>query len=135
MVHIQDFTNASNLQPHWGYVGRVLPCKNDVGSCEYLDGVYWMHDISMLFTFILWAVIGFLLLVAIAVRIFKPVQLSSFQTPENRNERAIGSAFYRCWRSIQANMRRWLLPDSFGNVTRLQLTILAILLGYLLIFS
>lgn len=40
---------------------------------------------------------------------------------------------------IQASMRRNLLPESlvdfFGNVTQLQLLILAILLGYLLVCS
>lgn len=135
MVHIQDFTNASNLEPHWGYVGRILPCKNDIGSCEYLDGVYWMHDVSMLYTFILWAVIGFLLLAAIAIRILKPVQPWSSSAIVNRNEREIGSFYYRSWRSIQAILKRRLLPESFGSITRLQMTVLVILLSYLLIFS
>jgi len=76
--HIADPANAnSTIQEHWGYVQRILPCTNDAGSCEYLDAVYWMHDISMLYTFILWAVIGFVLVlismlkVCIAISFFK----------------------------------------------------------------
>jgi hypothetical protein len=45
--HIQDDHNAKYLEPHWGYFERVRPCVNDNGTCEYLDAVYWMHDVSM----------------------------------------------------------------------------------------
>lgn len=38
--HIQMADDSSMLEPHWGYVDRVLPCTNDAGSCEYLDAVY-----------------------------------------------------------------------------------------------
>lgn len=38
--HIQMADNTSTMEPHWGYVARVLPCTNDAGSCEYLDAVY-----------------------------------------------------------------------------------------------
>lgn len=41
--HIQMADNTSRLEPHWGYVDRVLPCTNDAGSCEYLDAVYVSH--------------------------------------------------------------------------------------------
>lgn len=27
------------------------------GTCAYLDAVYWMHDVSMLYTFIMWGVL------------------------------------------------------------------------------
>jgi hypothetical protein len=67
--HIADAaTSNSTIQPHWGYVVRILPCTNDAGSCEYLDAVYWMHDISMLYTFILWAAIGFVLISVATLR-------------------------------------------------------------------
>jgi hypothetical protein len=52
--HIQDEAAAEWEIPHWGYPSRMMPCTNDPGSCEYLDGVYWMHDVSMLYTCVLW---------------------------------------------------------------------------------
>jgi hypothetical protein len=45
-AHIQEHSNTSISEPHWGYVDRTLPCTNDAGSCEYLDAVYLMHDVS-----------------------------------------------------------------------------------------
>lgn len=139
--HIQEADNTSTLQAHWGYPNRILPCTNDAGSCEYLDGVYWMHDISMLYTFIMWAVIGGLSLIAIALRFFKPI---SRQEPRSQDSEVqlkpnAASSYTRIWRGTQAFFRRWLLPESFvgifGHVSRLQLLVLGILLGYLLIFS
>jgi hypothetical protein len=50
--HIRKASNPLVLEPHWGYVSQILSCTNDVGSREYLDAVYCMHDISMLYTFI-----------------------------------------------------------------------------------
>lgn len=49
--HIQDPDAAESEVPHWGYASRVMPCVNDPGTCEYLDAVYWMHDVSMLYTY------------------------------------------------------------------------------------
>lgn len=52
--HIADpATSNSTLKTHWGHATRILLCANDAGSCAYLDGVYWMHDVSMLYTFIM----------------------------------------------------------------------------------
>lgn len=139
--HIQDHAAATSVRFHWGYASRVIPCVNDVGSCEYLDAVYWMHDVSMLYTFIMWAVIGGILAFAIFLRLIRP---SSRRQPNLSNgleeqSRKGESSFYRAWRGIQASMRKWLLPESltgiFGRVTRLQLLVLAILSGYLLIFT
>ena len=70
--HIQEANSNATLIPHWGYASRVLPCTNDAGSCEYLDTVYWMHDTSMLYIFVLWATIRFVFLIAIALRLSKP---------------------------------------------------------------
>lgn len=140
--HIQEASNTSVLEPHWGYVSRILPCTNDVGSCEYLDAVYCMHDISMLYTFILWAFIGLTLIVVLAVRVSKAV-CSSWSANKGGHDGQISrrrpSPHYRAWRAAQTISTKWLLPKGltrfFGNVTRLQLLVLAILLGYLLIFS
>ena len=138
--HIQHAEATSKLEPHWGYANRIIPCTNDHGTCEYLDGVYWMHDTSMLYTFIMWAVIGFLLLSAIGIRLVKPSakQFSEANSEGQKNESA-SSTSYRLWRGFQASMRRWLLPEGlvkfFGHVTKLQLLVLFMLSAYLLIFS
>ena len=46
-AHIQNFSEASQVEYHWGYAERVVPCTNDKGSCEYLDVVYRSHDLGM----------------------------------------------------------------------------------------
>ena len=138
--HIQDHSKATAVELHWGYPDRVVPCTNDVGSCQYLDGVYWMHDISILYSCIMWAVIGGILILFVLFRIAEPKAASGKQRGE-RNETPLGPqrALYRGWRALCAMSRRYLLPESlpviFGHVTRLQITILGVILGYLLIFS
>ena len=62
-VHIQNYSEASAVEPHWGYADRLVPCTSDPGSCEYLDVVYRSHDIGMYYTGIIWATIGAILLV------------------------------------------------------------------------
>ena len=137
--HIQEADNTSTRVPHWGYASRVLPCTNDAGSCQYLDAVYWMHDTSMLYTFILWGVIGFAFMVAIALRFLKPASKAPRTIVSEDKDPAASNSYYRVWRGIQGSIRKVLLPESFvgffGHVTRLQLLVLAILLFYLLIFS
>jgi ferric-chelate reductase len=119
--HIQDFSNASGLEPHWGYVDRVLPCTNDAGSCAYLDVVYHSHDMGMLYTGIMWSVIGGVLLVWAILR-----RLDVNTRPSN---------------ALNVFSRRWLLPEFrmgrfiFGQTTRLQVVVLACAAAYLLIFS
>lgn len=139
--HIQDYSSADSLEPHWGYFSRVLPCTNDAGSCEYLDVVYWMHDVSMLYTFIMWAVIvGILFIWAFYIRV-APSRRQLSTNPHHNDAVAAPrqSWFYRSTRSMQVALRRHLLPESligiFGRVTRLQVLVLAILSGYLLVFS
>ncbi|ESZ92083.1 hypothetical protein SBOR_7540 [Sclerotinia borealis F-4128] len=139
--HIQEADNASTLEPHWGYVDRILPCTSDAGSCEYLDVDYHSHDLSMLYTFILWAVIGGLLVILITLRFIKPSGQTTTQIRDSeiQSSAGISSWYYRAWRGTIATLRRYLLPETFvkffGHVTRLQVLILAILLGYLLIFT
>lgn len=60
--HIQNFSDAEHLEPHWGYAERVVPCTNDPGSCAYLDVVYDAHDRGMVYMGILWLTIGGILL-------------------------------------------------------------------------
>ncbi|QSZ31734.1 hypothetical protein DSL72_001302 [Monilinia vaccinii-corymbosi] len=140
-AHIQMADNMSTLEPHWGYVDRVLPCTKDAGSCEYLDAVYHTHDISMLYTFILWGVIGGLIVVISTLHFIKPSGKTTAKVGDSeiQSSAGISSRYYRAWRGTTATFRRHLLPESFveffGHVTRLQVLILAILLGYLLIFT
>jgi len=138
--HIQNHSAGGDEIFYWGYATRVFPCTNDAGSCEYLDAVYWMHTVSMLYTFILWAVLGGLLAIFVFSRAIKPSRTRSPRLElEGGRSVAPMSIFTRFWKSKTAALRRLLLPESlqsvFGNVTRLQLVLLAVLSGYLLIFS
>ncbi|KAL2832624.1 ferric reductase like transmembrane component-domain-containing protein [Aspergillus cavernicola] len=139
--HIQDFSIDSELEYHWGYASRQVPCVNDAGSCAYLDAVYHEHDLGMLYTFILWAVIcGILFLWVLGRHLFPLTRVtapSKDQLLEDSRPRQ--NAFYRLGTSIKAFSRRYLLSESltsvFGHTTRLQILILAILSGYLTIFT
>lgn len=141
--HIQNDSDASQLIPHWGYADRVYPCTSDTGTCEYLDAIYWMHDVSMLYTFILWIILASVSAVWIFFRCIKPSPITaSVARPGEKVTRStsdsIDHAFYRGTRAFAASSRRYLLPEGliryFGHITRLQLFILAILVGYLTIF-
>lgn len=129
--HIQMYGEANTTIKHyWGYPNRVLPCTSDKGTCEYLDAVYGMHETSMLYTFILWAVLGAVLILLFFIHHSTTLHRSvDIQTPLHRGINAIG-----------AFGRRWLLPEApgrwfFGRVTMLQVAVLLILSAYLLIFS
>jgi len=130
-AHIQHAGEANTTTKHyWAYPDRVVPCTNDKGTCEYLDSVYWMHETSMLYTFIMWAVFGGCLAFCLWLRYAKSMsRQTDVQTPLKRG---IGA--------VAAFGRRWLLPESpgrwlFGRVTMLQVAILLTLSAYLLIFS
>ncbi|KAL7940791.1 ferric reductase like transmembrane component domain-containing protein [Trichoderma barbatum] len=113
--------DAAHLEPHWGYADRALPCTNDKGSCEYLDLVYLAHDLSLLYAGILWATIGGIL---VCWALYRKCQ----ETSSARLGRAVRSA-----------IRRYLIPESihsiFGRITRLQVTVLLSLIGYLTLWS
>lgn len=129
--HIQEHdAENTTLEPHWRYPSRVVPCTNDGGTCEYLKAVYWIHDVSMLYTFILWGIMLVIALIWVAIRGWRmggPAQ-------------SMGSMFdVFCDRLLQ--LRRWLLLKDasirwlFGRVSRLQVVTLACLLIYPLISS
>ncbi|KAF7503423.1 hypothetical protein GJ744_003753 [Endocarpon pusillum] len=132
------------LQTHWGYPDRVIPYVNDPGTCEYLDAVYQMHDLSMLYTSILRAVISGVLALWIAVRILRPREKSTRLLKGTlRDAEASGSKHgqsnaLRVWRATIATINHYLLPESFthvfGHISGVQLVALAGLLAYLLIF-
>lgn len=139
--HIQDHANASATVPHWGYADRVLPCTNDVGSCQYLDAVYRSHDLGMYYTGIIWATIGGILLFWAIGRHFARSQPSGLQLPLEAGEpvKEGKSTLERLQKAIPVFTRRHLLPDAarpiFGRVTRTQVLTLAVLSGYLLIWT
>ncbi|KAI0449363.1 ferric reductase like transmembrane component-domain-containing protein [Xylaria acuta] len=135
--HIQNESEADYLEPHWGYASRVRPCTNDAGSCEYLDQVYYSHDLSMLYSGILWATILAIVFVwTIGRRLWAPPRADG---PVSGGTNASESSVARFARSFSAYVRSSLLPDAarpiFGRTTRLQVLILAVLAGYLLIWS
>ncbi|KAL2869060.1 ferric reductase family protein [Aspergillus lucknowensis] len=140
--HIQDFTEDSELEYHWGYAARQVPCLNDAGSCAYLDAVYHEHDLGMMYTFILWAVIcGILFLWVLGRRLFPLARTTTIPSKEQllEDSRPRQNAVHRLGTSIKAFTRRHLLPESltwfFGHTTRLQILILAILIAYLTVFT
>lgn len=144
--HIQNFSEASQLEPHWGYAYRVVPCTNDPGSCAYLDVVYDAHDTGMLYTGIFWAtVLGILLIWGIGRRVFparEPVDdlLAQLSTNESTPQRPKPSFLSRSFGAVASSVRHHLLPTAplrniFGHTTRLQLVILAVLTSYLSIWS
>ncbi|KAL4778885.1 ferric reductase like transmembrane component-domain-containing protein [Aspergillus varians] len=140
--HIQDFSEDSELEYHWGYAYRQVPCTKDAGACAYLDVVYHEHDLSMLYSFILWAVIcGILFLWVLGRHLFPLIRVTAPSKEQLlEDSRPKQNAFYRLGTSIKAVSRRYLLPESFlpvvfGHTTRLQVLILAIIIGYLTIFT
>ncbi|KAI1098273.1 ferric reductase NAD binding domain-containing protein [Jackrogersella minutella] len=140
--HIQNLSEATTLEKHWGYADRAVPCTNDAGSCAYLDQVYGSHDLTMVYSGIFWSVIGgILLLWAIGRRVFPSPRVDGVVAGAMDNERLmkIAERRSRIRRTVAALIRRYLLPDSvrsiFGRTTRLQVLILTVLAGYLLIFS
>ena len=125
--HIQS--GQGTAVHYWCYATRYLPCTSDAGSCEYLDSVYGNHEKSMIYTFIMWAVIGMVLLVAVFSRLLRP---------SKRSDSSQQSFWYRSVRSASATIRRYLTPECsrvFKYTTRLQVVIFAILCAYLIAFS
>ncbi|KAH7397275.1 ferric reductase [Pyrenochaeta sp. MPI-SDFR-AT-0127] len=140
-AHIQNFSEASAVEPHWGYADRVVPCTNDAGSCAYLDVVYHSHDLGMFYSGILWATLGAILVIWAIGRQFLRSQPSGVRLPTDAGEGVTQSrsAFQRLQRAIPALARQYLLPDAarpiFGRVTRTQVLTLLVLTGYLTVFT
>ncbi|KAK5137060.1 hypothetical protein LTR08_001069 [Meristemomyces frigidus] len=130
-AHIQDHDGPNITEiHHWGYPSRVVPCTSGVGTCAYLDAVYWMHDVSMMYTFIMWGVLLGLAVTWVTIRGWR--MAGSGPRMQSWFDKLCDSAEYA--------KRRWLLPNAparwlFGRVSRLQVVLLAVMLGYLLIFS
>ncbi|CEH15986.1 Ferric reductase, NADH/NADPH oxidase and related proteins [Ceraceosorus bombacis] len=134
--HIQNFSEAASLQPHWGYAARALPCTNDAGSCAYLDTVYRSHDLGMLYVGIFWALlVAVLLLYTIAHRC--TITVTSTSRGGGRDG-AAASSLQRAASAARTWTRSKLMPDiqiaSF-RATRQQVLVFAILLGYVTVFT
>lgn len=129
--HIQDYGSAAGLEPHWGYADRVVPCTNDAGSCAYLDLVYASHDRGMLYTGIMFAALGGILLL-------RAVYFYSFSTRPGPGSPSVVrritqtvATLTRRYVGSEAKRLRWI----FGRVTRLQILLLAAMSAYLIVFS
>jgi len=135
---IQDFSNATSTTYYWGYGARVVPCVNDAGSCAYLDSIYHGHELSMLYSWIMWAIIGSFLALALILRLVKRFSLGSSR-PNNESIIVPQKTTYRGVRGFRSWLRSGLLPESltgiFGHVSRVQLLVLTIILAYLLVFT
>lgn len=138
MCHTLDTSEATTLEPHWGYTDRALPCARDVKTCQYLDLVYSVHDHSMLFVGIFWAkAIGILLAWVLARNIWPSASTDEFMADTEKLVCTTASREGRVKRTVASLFRSYLLPDSiriiFGRTTRLQVSLLLILAIYLVI--
>lgn len=139
--HIQNMSEASALEPHWGYADRAVPCTNDPGSCEYLDVVYHSHDLGIWYSGIFWATVGGILFLWGIGRRLLPSPQADQQIPLRSGEHSqVGqSAVQRFKKTVSSYSRQYFLPDAlrpiFGRTTRLQVVILLTLTGYLTIWS
>jgi predicted ferric reductase len=139
--HIQEHDNTSKTIAYWGYAERIVPCANDIGSCEYLDAVYGGHVIGLYYTGIIWATIGGILLAWGIGRHFARSAPSGVQIPLEAGEgvKEKGSTWTRLQKAVPAYARRYLMPDAarpiFGRVSRVQVLTLLVLCGYLTIFT
>lgn len=133
--HIQNFSDGATSEPHWGYADRIVPCKNDAGSCQYLDAVYLAHDLGMLYMGVLWATIFSVLFIwALWRRARRPAVQNILESPRPNK-----GATVKLTGTIATAARRFLLPDAsnllFGRTTRFQVALLALLAGYLFVLS
>jgi hypothetical protein len=125
-----DLPEGGYMVPHWGYSDEPLPCESDAGTCRYLNGVYVSHDLSMKYSFIMWGVLLGIAVVWVTLRGWR------MGGPSQR----VGGVIDSVCNGLERAKRRWLLKDAplpyfFGRTTRLQVAVLAIMCGYLLIFS
>jgi DMSO/TMAO reductase YedYZ heme-binding membrane subunit len=135
--------SQGTLIPYFGYAVRVWPCANDPGTCEYFEAVYGGHEVGMLYTGILWSTVGGLLLLWSIGRHFWGRQRASESVTQSEapvdTSRQTTSGISRLVNALRATRRAYLLPESFrfifGRTTRLQITVLAVLTGYLAIWS
>ena len=106
--HIQNHSEGGDTQKHWGYPDRIVPCKNDPGSCAYLDTVYDAHDLGMLYVGIFWASIGGILVIWVVLKhLNRPVR-----QPALGATRHDAGALSKLRMTAGAAIRRHFLPDA-----------------------
>ncbi|RHZ57288.1 ferric reductase family protein [Aspergillus thermomutatus] len=139
-VHSMDIPHSGpGVEQHWGYYNRQLPCTSDKGKCDYLDTVYHSHDLSVLYSAILWGVIlGVLLLCALRRLIRVPRTPNTCSQDGETGKSRPQSFFYRIQQFLKSVYHRHLLrewlPGVFGY-TGFNILLLLILTAYLTIFS
>jgi predicted ferric reductase len=139
--HSTNMTGVTAVKTHFGYSDQTFPCTSTPEDCLYLDLVYRSHDDSLLYSGIMWAAIGGILLLWAIGRHFARSQPSGVQLPTELGEGVpqSRSAIGRLQRAITSHARSYLLPDAarpvFGRVTRTQVLTLTVLTGYLIVFS
>lgn len=145
-LYLPSGTNMASLEPrhiadpaagnytqvyHWGYESRILPCMKDprilrITRCGVLDD----RCLDALYIHLLGShcfCIGCIVLRS-GIKTFS----------KGRCAKGI-MRILQAWRAVGASIRKWLRSESsagfFGNVTRQQFLLLAILLLNLLIFA
>ncbi|GIJ92337.1 hypothetical protein Asppvi_011318 [Aspergillus pseudoviridinutans] len=140
-AHSMDIPNSGpGVEHHWGYYNRQLPCTSDKGKCAYLDTVYHSHDLSILYSAILWGVILGVLLLCALRRLIRVRRTSHTSSQDAETEKIQPQSFiYRCQQSLKSAYHRHLLrgylPSVFGHTTGFNILLLLILTAYLTIFS
>ncbi|KAH9820438.1 ferric reductase FRE2 precursor [Teratosphaeria destructans] len=128
--HIQDHNEANTTEKHYfGYSSRVLPCRKDKGTCEYLDAIYHMQELHILYSWIFWAVLLAILVAWAMVRALRTTRRAGV---------ARESLLDVVCERVGYAKRRWGIADvwrRWEGVSRLQALTLALLLAYLLIFT
>ncbi|CAI6334523.1 unnamed protein product [Periconia digitata] len=129
--HSTDHSNAESFKEYFGYDPEAIPCQGGPVLCDYLDAVYQGQAKSMLYTFVLWAVIGGIILFIMLGRLLRPHRRNG----DNEKQ----STLYRSTRSLAAASRKALLPEGFQslfpNTTRLQVLIFSIFFVYITLFT
>lgn len=125
-----EMPEGGYMEYHWGYGNEMLPCEQDQTTCEYLNGVYQQHDVSMKHSFIMWGILLGIAVVWVTIRGWR------MGGPSKR----VGGVVDAACDGLKRLRRKWLLKDSplravFGRTTRLQVAIFAIILGYVTIVS
>lgn len=140
-AHHMDIPDSGpGVAHHWGYYNRQLPCTTDKGKCDYLDTVYHSHDLSILYSAILWGVILGVLVLCALRRLIR-VRRTSHPCPQDADtgKNPPQSFIYRCQQSLKSAYHRHLLrgwlPSIFGHTTGFNILVLLILIAYLAIFS
>ncbi|GIK05974.1 hypothetical protein Aspvir_010091 [Aspergillus viridinutans] len=140
-AHSMDIPHSGpGVEHHWGYYNRQLPCTSDRGKCAYLDTVYHSHDLSILYSAILWGVILGVLLLCALRRLIRVPRTSHTSGQDAETEQTQPQSFlYRCQQFLKSVYHRHLLrgylPRVFGHTTGFNILLLLILTAYLTIFS